>query len=195
MSDFVGFSQYRLTLQAGETVTIHASGRFLRCTEGSAFTLSLDHGPAIPWAKGLSVSLEGVFSNLVITNTSGAVNTIQIYTGWGAMTDDRALLDNNAVNVNITQTSSPGGLVAVADVALVADTATQVIAALSTRNEVIVSNVGAAAVRIGHDNTVGAAKGFLLGAGETVGLQTGSAIWAYSPGAAGTLALAYTEWA
>jgi hypothetical protein len=78
------------------------------------------------------------------------------------------------------------------DVALLADKVTKVIDAGSTRSAICVQNLGSSAIRVG-DDSISANQGGQIAPGENGAFLCNAAIYAFSPGAPGLVAILSLE--
>lgn len=168
-----------ITIATGTTDVIKVKGNFVYVKAADqSFTLRMDGTNDFTMSANRKVRLsaDDTFSTLEVINNSGSNLTYQLEVGFGDIeTNDLAITGE----LNVQQ----GGdtLVTAADVTLVAATATQIVAAESTRKEILIHNNTGAAIRVG-DSNVGAARGVQVATGGTIVLNTSAAISAYSAG-------------
>ncbi len=176
------FRIYTVTVPANDRVTIHASGAYVVALSATgSFDLGFENGPFTPFLSGLKVQLPPgeKFKTVRLRDTSGNANIIQLGIGFGDLTDARLNLSGK-ISVSVSQ-----NIATVADVALAAGAATQIVAANAGRRAVIVKNLATnlQTMRIG-DAAVGAARGVELAPGEAIVIDSGAAIYGYNPGGA-----------
>lgn len=176
------FRIYTVTIAAGDSVPIHASGAYVVALSATgSFALAFDGGPFTPFLAGLKVQLahSETFKTVRIKDTSGNPNTIMLGLGFGDLTDARLNL-SGAITIAGSQ-----NIATVADVALAAGVATQIVAANVARRAVVVKNLAGnlQTMRIG-DAVAGAARGLELAPGETISIDSGAAVYGYNPGGA-----------
>jgi len=99
------------------------------------------------------------------------------------------VVDPNTTPVFFTE--AVAGATLTAGQVSVANTATQIVAANTSRYSIVIRNNGTATVFLGPANTVTTANGHTLGAGETITFSTSSAI--YGIVATGTNAVSFMQ--
>lgn len=166
-----------LTFGAAGSVRIPDSGRFVRIIEATddVYIKLDDISTELKRAVKSQVSSEG-FESVVIR--SAVAQTIRL-----CISDEPQDEGREAVSVSVTASVTPGNTFAgVADVALVAATATTILAADADRLTALIKNPSSntASVRIGTTGSTGAAQGFELEPGESISIATTAAIVGYS---------------
>lgn len=173
------YSDYRFTIAAGDSIVVHAVGRYVTCLEANIdFEIGIGSDALQFMTQGLTVEMAPgeVFTQVTLDNTGGAAPlVVRVGIGTGNLRDQRLTL-TGSIDV-----SKGDALSTLADVALVAATATLISALDLTRREIIVTNLtgNTAVVRIG-DSNVAAARGTPLQPGESIALDTTAAVHGYS---------------
>lgn len=138
--------------------------------------VAFDDQAFIKWRKKSNINAGYIFSRVTIKSL--VAQTVEF-----VVSEEKQEEGRDDVAVTTTASITPGNTFeGVADVALVAITATQIIAADSTRLGVIIKNpsTNTASVRIGASGSVGAAQGIELEPGESIPIATTAAVWGYS---------------
>lgn len=128
--------------------------------------------------RGKKSNINPGYEFTVVTIKSLVAQTVEF-----TVSDEKQDEGRDDVAVTTTASITPGNTFeGVADVALVAVTATQIIAADATRLGVIIKNPSSntASVRIGASGSVGAAQGVELEPGESMPVATTAAVYGYS---------------
>lgn len=158
---------FNYSLAAGAIETIHRMGTTLICLSADArFEIAFDDGPFTTFEKGLSYKAQQEFHKVRVKNEgTGAIN-VELGFASGGISDSRLSL-SGAVASNIY-----GGDTVVASSVTAGNAAvTKVCDAVSTRNEVIVTNLGTKTVYLGP-STVADGQGVPVGEGVSVTLTT-----------------------
>jgi len=162
---------------------IHAVGNYiwLKSATGQVF-IETSEGETAFLSTGEYIRTDKEFKQFSVTDLSGANNDMTFVIGSGEA--------GKHGNVTI---DTPDALLDIADVSILATTATQILAANSNRNEAIITalSTNAALARVGS-SSVGAARGTILQPGATLFINCTAAIYAYSANAA-DFAINYTE--
>lgn len=165
------------TVAANAVDDLTITGSFLACTAANlgSFSIQLDHGPSAAWAQGLKYKAPASqgFSVLTVDNSANSsALTVTFLYGNGEVFDQRQL--NNS---SLTQT-----LQSDADVAVAAASTQQVLPVNNNRVYALVANplANPLPIRVGDVN-VGAARGLEVVPGDSVRLETVSAIYVYNP--------------
>lgn len=172
------FRSYTVALTANQEMEFEIDGDFYAVVDNTdEFTIAFDGSNRIAYA---TAGTGGEFTEAYrrVTLNSPTTQTVVIVLGYGRFNDARA-----SINATLNATFSPGNTFAgVADVALVAATATQILAADATRLTALIKNPSSntASVRIGTTGSTGAAQGFELEPGESISIATTAAIVGYS---------------
>jgi len=178
-----------LTL-AGEKIIRYAGQRFafVRAEQGSSLALS---------AK-IEISLGDGADDFIpaSVNTKIWADTLSYKLRWEAQAGVTAYIlisrarEGDGVDIDappssqIVVSAASGNLATVADNSIAAGAQEQLVAADATRREVIISNLDTAATfRVGDVNA-GVARGIPLAPGQTLILETTSAVYAYNTGGA-----------
>lgn len=171
------FSGITQTIAAGKTGIFDITGKFLTCTSANlgSFSIKVDNGPTVPWAQGLKYKApaQESFNTLTVDNSGNtSALTVTFLFGDGEVFDQR-LLDNSS----LTQTLQTD-----ADVACGAAATTQVLPLNNNRAYARISNllINSEPIRVGDANT-GAARGQEVVPGDSIELETVSAIYVYNP--------------
>lgn len=173
------YSDYRLTIAIGDSVVVHAVGRYVTCLEANIdFAIGIGSDALQFMAQGLTVEMAPgeTFDKIMLDNTGGASPlVVRVGIGTGNLRDQRLSL-TGSIDV-----SKGDAFSTVADVLLTAAVATVIRAADTARREIIVTNLSAnaAVVRIGDVN-VAAARGTPIEPGESLILDTTAAVYGYS---------------
>ena len=165
---------HKISIQNSDRQEISGPVTFIRL-DASTGALKIDiDGKISGLVQGKAIKSEAIINRFSIINESGAAVDATLSLGHNAEIQDSNL--SGTVGV-----SKPTTIDTVADVALVAATATQILPADPSRREALISNLEGAvnAIRVGDAN-VGAARGSQVGAGMTITLQGTEAIWGYS---------------
>lgn len=148
-------------LAAGETIHKDMVGEFIYFSSVSgAVQVSLDNESPVTVDAVTTVRLpvEDEFKKISITNNTGATITVKYYVGFGEIRRDSVSISGSIVVAGGTGLNY--GTVTV-------DTSVDlIIAANTSRTAWSICNNGAVTVFIGDDNTVTAANGFPILAGE-----------------------------
>lgn len=172
------FKKYTYAVAANEDLPLDISGRYVACNASvGSFQIAVDDSEFSEMDVLTMGETEGgeVFERIILRDTSGAPNEISITVGMGNFRDNRtAIPDGVPLQGSATNPTT-------ADKALTAVTATEIIAANSSRREVIISNLSTngAVMRIGDAN-VAAARGAELSPGQSIILSTKAAVYGYS---------------
>jgi len=155
------------TLAAGAIETIHRTGTTLICLSADArFDIAFDDGPFTTFEKGLSYKAQVQFQKVRIRNQGTGAIKVELGFASGGISDSRLSL-SGAVASNIY-----GGDTVVSSGVVAANAAvTKVCDAVSTRSEVMVTNLGAKTVYLGP-SAVADGQGVPIGEGVTVTLTT-----------------------
>lgn len=156
------------------------NGTDLTSTADIAFGSNSQVGNKFSVSKGLFI--RGVnFTSIFVTNTSQAAKTLTIITVNDA---------SNTFNVEniLTSAGSGGGssssssVSETSDLSVAASTTAEILAENTNRISALITNISSNTTefRIGGSTSVGAAKGIPLTVGQTVTLETTSAIYGYN---------------
>lgn len=170
--------QYTRAIPVDQSVLLKKAGQYFYCPEAdqAAFTVRLDDANEMIVGAGRGWQAEPDepgFDELRIVNTGGAVLNVTIEIGFGRPLDQRLTISGG---VDVSKSAT---LATVADVALVAITATSIVAANAGRRAVMISNLTAGAIRVGDAN-VAAARGVQVPAGATITLETSAEVFGFS---------------
>lgn len=173
------FSTFEATLAAGETITVHRSGEYVRCIASAAdFLLGVDGEEMGQFGQGLGLQFEpgGGFTHLKLENPTDTAITLRLAMGTGQMQDSRASFAD-AIPVG----AAPH-LVTGPDVSVPAGGAALLKASNRNRREIMIQNRSSNAreIRIG-DSDASAAEGIELQPGETWRMAVTGDVWAYNP--------------
>lgn len=161
---------------AGERV-FDVVGRHVLITESTGDVyVAFDDQNFVKWRKKSNINAGYFFKRITIKSL--IAQTVEF-----VVSDEMQQEGRDDVAVTTTASITPGNTFeGVADVALVAITATQIIAADATRLGVLIKNPSSntASIRIGANGSVGAAQGIELEPGESIPVATTAAVWGYS---------------
>lgn len=169
--------EYSLTFSGAGERELQVNGRYLYINDatGDVF-VSLDNGSELQRGKKSNVANGEPFTRLRVR--SAIAQTVRL-----TVSEERQDEGRDDVAVTTTASITPGNTFqGSADVALVAVTATEIIAADATRLGVLIKNPSSntASVRIGGAASVGAAQGIELEPGESIPIATTDAVYGYS---------------
>lgn len=169
---------------ASLTITIPANGRLVQKVSGTylfiksasgAFDLRIDGQETIPADTNTEVMETVTWKDLEFINNSGSPINIVFFYGDGSVKTNGITFTGNL------ELKAAAVLETIADTALAAAVATQILPSDMSRKEVIISNDTGANIRIG-DAATDAARGVLVGNGAAITLETTAAIYGYSVG-------------
>lgn len=193
------YKTFPLTVAAGETAVINASGTFINClaSDQDDFLMALDDGNPEFFAEGISIELspgDAGFQKISVTNPNGSSLTVRLGLGYGRVNDSRKTITiTGGVDSNIV---TPTGLVTTSDVSVSTASATQVLASNADRKKAYVFNPAAAGgsiIRVG-DSNVGASRGARVPPQQGIELETTAAIYVYqASGSSMSIAVMETE--
>jgi hypothetical protein len=180
------FKIHSLVIAANDTRNLNVTGTYLACLAASgAFKLSVDDSPETDFFAGLKVNVDGQMTKVIVRDTSGASNTVQLIVGYGDFEDARLIL-STAIEIKGGDTHPT-----TADESVAATSTEQVLAANLNRREAWVTNLigNAREIRVG-DSSTGAARGVQVPVGATIVIPATAAIHVHNPhSAAQTVAL------
>jgi hypothetical protein len=178
----ITLKNFTRTLTANETIRIDYPGSIIKCTSGSAiFEVRPDNGNRVELQQGLGVKFTGdLVTQWQIINGATA-QTITLYIATGEITDDRLL---GAINVSANTSSNYANVT-------VAVTATVILAANTSRANLLIQNLGGANLYIGNDSSVTTANGIEIPPNGTITLTVDDDIYGIS--ASGNLDVRYFE--
>ncbi len=194
MENIRGAQTSDFTIPAGSRIDIPTAGEFVRCLASTAaFKLQVNGGPVMYMQAGIQWRSEALtqYEQFSLINESGAAITVTMAWGYGEVSDNRLALPGSLVITSITNPVSIGGVVmesggqnATYGAVSVGVAATLIFAADSTGTGWIIHNDAANTVYLGTDNAVTTANGLPVLAGEKVGWDNRTALWAISTVAA-----------
>lgn len=178
------YREFSLTVQAAANGVnrqrIFYATNYFRVLTLSAKTLSVNFygtGDTTIVDAGIGIKLPDVLPYVDLINTGGADITVTVALGVVEVNDNRFVTSGV-----LTTTQNSGATLANAQVS-VTNAATSISAASATKKRVIIKNpsTGTESVFLGNANTVTTANGFELVVGESVTLQTQSAVFGIHP--------------
>lgn len=168
-------SRWLYTLGVGETVQVSRKGDFVSALAATGvFQVSFDDEAPSDFASGLSYRSTQTFEKLRITNTSGAVNTVELFIGMGDVRDARLSLTGDLRVFELGHEVFGTG----APVACLTANTTLLSAANANRRELLLMNESAGKVYIGGASGALAGEGLPLDVGASMTLQTQAAVYA-----------------
>jgi len=168
------YSGYKFTIGAGDSIVVHAVGRYVTCLEANIdFEIGIGSDASQFMAQGLTVEMAPgeIFDKITLDNAGGAsALVVRVGIGTGNLRDQRLTL-TGSIDV-----STGAVLDTVADVSCANLAVTQVLPLNVVRRRAFVQNLDATAtVRVG-DGNVAAARGLRLGPGDSITIETTEAI-------------------
>lgn len=181
----VYFGTQTTTIAAGGSVTLPIVGNYFHCIRSTLATFEVaidgEYGGEMEAGRGFDLPDGETYKSLHLVNTDGANPlTVTFNYGRGSYRDAK-LQVSGSIETSLAGSAFPS----TADVPLGATATTQILAANTSRKEVLVSNLAAnpATIRVGDVNA-GAGRGVEVAPGQTITVNTTAAIYAYNPGAA-----------
>ena len=153
----------------------------------AVLTLNEPQGNPIELNAGMSFEFGGVFDRAFIRNAAQAGKMIRLY--YSVSTK----IEPYSAELEVNQAVASNAAEPIADVAILTTATTLVLAANANRKSATISNlaVNGTVVRIGNDNTVGAAKGNEIPIGGSAVIEGTNDIYVYNP-SAGTINIGVT---
>jgi hypothetical protein len=198
----VTYLEYALSLAPYETQLVSVNFSFMRLLASSGVAndvsaiFGLESVETPLTGVGIGLGFADVVQGVKFRNKTAGTITLTVAFSNRLITDDR-LNVSGTINTNVlgtvtttvsgtvdTSLVSPTTIPSQADVSCAATSTTLVLAANSSRQDAIISNLvaGGAIVRCG-DSSVGASRGIEIPVGGSVVLTTTAAIYVYNPSA------------
>lgn len=174
------FNILEFTLAAGAVQKYQMRGRHIRGLSGDElYSVEVDDDSPTEFQTGLAYTFPDFFNKVVVTNTAAVTQTIKIGISDGPIDDNRLV-----GQIDITGGIRQAGNRAVDHGAATVGTSAVLIAAENTsRNSILVQNLGAADIYIGGSG-VTVANGLRVGKdGGSMSVTTQTAIYARSASA------------
>lgn len=167
----------------GSTGAMGFGGNYLRVeAASSSFYVRMANRAYVEIDKGIEIIAPEKWDQLEFENKTGAEITVTVVIG---ITDNFQMRSFRVVGDVTAEVSSGATLNSLPDVSCAAGAATQLVAAVATRKEVIISNLSTntQTMRVG-DSGAEVANGHPLAPGASVVFTSSDAVYAYNPGGA-----------
>lgn len=163
----MNLQNYEVRLAAGDAVTIHRQGNYIRGVDAEGvYSIELDDGAAVDWRTGLSFRTAEPFSKIRLTNTDSETQTVAILVAGSDIDDTRPPPEYGAPIFRATGAE----LITAVDFF-------EVLTATPKRKSVIVQNKDTGDMWLSHNDTGTTNAALLLPAGASVRLNTTAAIY------------------
>lgn len=170
------FEKLDYSLQANEGLSLDVTGGFIRVLSATgAVRIGVDDYTPVEIPVGVGYRVPNGFTRIRIEDASGAVNAIEIAVGVELVTDDR-LTASATLTVDVVE----NGTLAGSTLTAILTTATEVIAALAGRKQLIISADPSNTDNLTVEDSAGNLFGWLQ-PGQSVTLETSAEVEVTNP--------------
>lgn len=178
------YSEETLTIAAGarETrYTVYDYFRVLSLTgSGLRVIFGVNQNDTPYTGAGVGIKMPNLQTRLELINSSGSPITITYAVALGIINDDRLNVLGSVTVAGTVSTTTSSTLLSANDTIITASIRTAITAANTARRGLVITNIGAASMRVGDSTTTSAARGAFLDVGQSITIETQNAVSGFS---------------